>query len=328
MPLAVLLSWLLNSHTPSAILYSAITTPVVTLWLRHAMQSVNGLHKWPAEQWIGAGTILLSVVILCSPLLYFLTPGIVGAIALLIWILLCVYGAFAATRIHNKNLSITSAKLNRQYRFVQLSDLHAGSRSNKFIRKAVEQAKSHQPEAVFITGDLLDSSSVDQHTLQPLAEFECPVYMCIGNHERYVDLPAAIRSIEHNRVEVLRDSSQYFESLNIIGIDDADDRQQVAKQLPIISTDSTHYQILLYHKPDGWIHACDHGIDLMLAGHTHGGQIWPFGYLVKLRFKEFLGHYQRDNCHLYVSPGTGTWGPTLRLGTRCEMTILDLAPAA
>ncbi len=326
MPISVLLSWLLDSSTFAALIYSLIAAPPVTLWMWHSVQLASTVYKWPAVQWIGVATILFSVVVFCSPLLWLLPATTVGVIALVVWIALCITGGIAATSIHNKNLSIKSPKLDRRYRFVQLSDIHAGSRNRQFIHKAVQQAKTHQPEAVFITGDLLDSSQVDKHTLQPLADFNCPVYMCIGNHERYVDLPAAIQSIEHNRVNILRDRSLQHDALTIIGIDDADDRTQVSRQLPALATDSTRFQILLYHKPDGWQSACEHGIDLMLAGHTHGGQIWPFGYLVRFQFAQVAGYFRHNNSHLYVSPGTGTWGPTMRLGTRCEMTVIDLSP--
>ena len=92
--------------------------------------------------------------------------------------------------------------------------------------------------------------------------------------------------------------------------------------------------MLLYHRPDGWAAARAAGVRLMLAGHTHGGQIWPFGLAVRRAYPEDIGRFDADGSTLYVSPGTGTWGPVFRLGgggggggTRSEMTLVELVPA-
>ena len=70
----------------------------------------------------------------------------------------------------------------------------------------------------------------------------------------------------------------------------------------------------------------DHGIDLMLSGHTHNGQIFPFNLLVKQQFKRIAGLYIEKDARLYVSSGTGTWGPLMRLGSMNEITLFDLLP--
>ena len=96
--------------------------------------------------------------------------------------------------------------------------------------------------------------------------------------------------------------------------------------------------MLLYHRPLGWEAAVEHGVDLMLSGHTHNGQIFPFNLLVKRQFRRISGLYSskdsgkdgaagRPNAHLYVSPGTGTWGPLMRLGSLNEITCIDVKPA-
>lgn len=328
LPLAVLLSWLIELPASTAIAYSVLTALPLAGWMWFSVQSANLVFKWPALQLIGWTTVLISVVVVCLPLHLLLPAQTVGYVALFLWIGVCIYGVFAANKIHNKHLLIESAKVDKPFRLVQLSDIHAGSRSSAFVKKSMDQANRHTPDAVVITGDLLDSSAVDSRTLKSLSESKCPVWMCLGNHERYVDLQSAIDAIEHNNTIVLRDRSVCFKNICLVGIDDADDPDQVGKVLPSIERNKQQFNILLYHKPDGWAAACDHGIDLMLAGHTHAGQVWPFGLLVKRQFTQMVGHFSRDQKHLYVSPGTGTWGPILRLGTQCEMTVIDLKPAA
>ena len=85
--------------------------------------------------------------------------------------------------------------------------------------------------------------------------------------------------------------------------------------------------MLLYHRPQGFEAAADNGVDLMLSGHTHAGQMWPLGILVKRQFPFIKGTYQHNDSTLYVSQGTGTWGPIMRLGTISEMTLIELEPA-
>lgn len=278
-------------------------------------------------QLLGATTILLSVVIACIPLVWISDRTTTGITALIIWVLLCLYGVFCATAIKTISLNFSSKAISRKYKLIQISDVHIGSRSKQFLQRVVDKCNSHQPDGVLITGDLLDSSSVSTEELRPLADLSCRVWMCLGNHERYVDLQAAIAAVETNGVEILRNRSVRFNELCILGIDDADDNRQVGRMLPQIDWPADAYTILLYHRPSGWDDAVAHSVDLMLSGHTHGGQIWPFGLLVKLQFRRMLGLFSQANQHLYVSAGTGTWGPTLRLGTRCEMAVIEIGPA-
>ncbi len=328
MPLSVLFAWLANTPILTAIIISLLLAMPLTAWMWYSVQSSNLLLKWPTLQLIGWTTILLTVVVICAPLRQFTSAQTTGFIALAVWLLLSIYGVYAAHRIHNKSLTIKSSKLVSAHRLVHISDVHAGSRQSAFVKKCIDQAMSHKPDAILITGDLLDSSAVDQKFLEPLTGIDCPSWMCLGNHERYVNLDQAIDAIENNKTVVLRNTTDSHKEINIIGIDDDDNPAQVANILPGIPVDPEAFNVLLYHKPDGWHAACEHRIDLMLSGHTHGGQVWPFGLFVKRQFPEMVGHFVDDEKHLYVSPGTGTWGPILRLGTRCEMTVIDLHPVS
>jgi predicted MPP superfamily phosphohydrolase len=81
----------------------------------------------------------------------------------------------------------------------------------------------------------------------------------------------------------------------------------------------------MYHRPDGLEAAAEAGLDLMLSGHTHNGQIYPFSLLVRSQFSRICGRYQQGDTTLYVSPGTGTWGPVMRLGSANEVTLIELS---
>ena len=127
-------------------------------------------------------------------------------------------------------------------------------------------------------------------------------------------------------VTVLGNEPITSNAIGFVGIDDADDKQQVGKQLAGIERAKDTFPVLLYHRPDDFESAAEHGFDLMLAGHTHNGQIAPFNYLVKKRFPQIAGLYDQGNSRLYVFTGTGTWGPPLRLGSVNEIAVFDLAP--
>ena len=104
----------------------------------------------------------------------------------------------------------------------------------------------------------------------------------------------------------------------------ADARNQVAREISRLEPLPDRYRVLLYHRPDGAEDAASWGAHLMLCGHTHNGQIVPFNYVVRRVFERICGRYEIDGLVLYVSPGTGTWGPVLRLGSRSEIGMIHL----
>jgi len=325
-PITMLLSWLFEKPTGLWLLASLPLAPFIAIGLWRVIQSRNLGLRWPVMQYFGWGAVLLPLTVAGAFLTIWLPDRTVGLIVLAAWLAFGIAGVFAATRISERHLAFDHPHLDRCYKLVQLSDVHVGSRRASFLQKAVDQALRHQPDALLITGDLIDASAVQPVDLEALANLPCPVYLSLGNHERYIDLEAVIAMIEGHGVDVLRSQSVILGKLQIIGIDDADHPSHVENELPHIVPFDDHYRILLYHRPDGWAAARNAEIDLMLAGHTHGGQIWPFGVLVKRRFEHMVGLFSEGDRHLYVSPGTGCWGPVMRLGTHSEMTVIELSP--
>ena len=327
-PLA-LLSWLAGRAALPAVLLGAVAAPFAFAAL---MASLRGNRKRARHRWmlaLGLGAVLLPVVVgvavlgLALPL----GPRALGALALALWIALAVHARGRARRVVDVPLELALPGLGRPLRMVQLSDVHVGSRDAAFLERVVDQARGHDPELVVITGDLLDESRVGADDLATLARFECPVYLAIGNHERYVDLDAALAAIRRHGVRVLRDETATHGPLRLIGLDDRDRPDALPGLLARLGDDPDRVDVLLYHRPDGWAAARARGIPLTLSGHTHGGQIWPFGLLVRRQYRDMIGRFERDGTTLYVSSGTGTWGPAMRLGTRSEMTVIDLVPA-
>lgn len=278
--------------------------------------------------WLGLSFILLVFLVLFEPLNLMLAPPPLQAAWTLLaaTVLSALIGAINAQCIGIKTIQLSFPKLHANLRVVQLSDVHIGSRLPALLRRLVKKTNALKPDYVMITGDLVDLPHISLDALRPLSQFEVPVYYVIGNHERYVDLDNIDARLRQLGLTVLRNEEVTTGPLQIIGVDDAEDRAQVGTQLSQLDLSTEACKILLYHRPDGLAAAAAHGIDLMLAGHTHAGQITPFNLVVKRVFTHVQGLAIQGPTTLYVSPGTGTWGPVMRLGSRSEITCFELSP--
>lgn len=299
------------------------------LLLFSVFRSKSASWRWWVFQYLGVSAIGFSAAV-CGVLLSLLIDdGTAGQIAVGLFAVFYAIALYAAHSIHVVPLEIVSARIVRPQRLVQISDVHIGSRHPAFLQKVMTLVSAQQPDMLLITGDLIDEN-VSADSLMPLAGLGYPVFYSSGNHERYVDYQNALDVIAAQGVTVLSDSSAVINDVHILGVEDRQHVSQAQEALNALcaSTASSNalFRVLLYHQPDLWASAVHHGIDLMLAGHTHKGQIWPFGWLVRTRYRHVAGHFRSALSHLFVSQGTGTWGPTLRFGTRCEITVIELLP--
>jgi predicted MPP superfamily phosphohydrolase len=220
-------------------------------------------------------------------------------------------------------------------RVVQISDVHIGALLQKeWVSGVVDRVRALRPDLVAITGDLVDGTvdELREHVapLSRLAEARLGVYFSTGNHEYYsgVDdwlryLPTlGIRPLANERIEVAP-------GLDVAGIHDPTGRGRYAPDLPaaLEGRDANRPVILLAHQPRQFREAARHGVALTLSGHTHGGQIWPFSWLVALVQPYIAGLHRLGEAQLYVSRGTGFWGPPMRVFAPAEITLLRLFPA-
>ncbi|MGH1542212.1 MAG: metallophosphoesterase [Arenicella sp.] len=301
---------------------------IARVGLRNRTSRLANSLRMAIDFLLGIAPVLLITVLLgeVALLLNLLTEKPVAIIVLAMTAAMTLWGLSKAWQPQVVTVPLSTEKRDSKLRFVQISDVHIGSRTPRFLQKVMHRINSLEADFLCITGDFIDQHGITQEQLEPLAWFDGPIYFCIGNHERYEDLEHIIQRLENLGVEVLRNRSIQFNGLQIIGIDDHEDPQQVAKQLPQIPIQADHYVILLYHRPQGLQAASEHGVDLKLSGHTHNGQIVPFNYAVNKVFEYRKGLYQHENTTLYVNEGTGTWGPTMRLGTSSEITLFELNP--
>jgi predicted MPP superfamily phosphohydrolase len=212
-----------------------------------------------------------------------------------------------------------------ELKLIHITDLHFGSVSSRHLKRVIDRTNELQPNLVLFTGDLIDPHSVvTAGSLAVLHELKAPAYWTSGNHERYVDLGAVMELLRSTPLIPLRNEVRETQRKQLVGIGDNEGRLYVEKTLEQMKLNPDLFTVLMYHHPEGLEAAGAAGVDLMLSGRTHRGQIFLLGWLVKMRFKQLYGVYEANGCTLYVSCGAGAWGPLMRLGSRNEILLIQL----
>ena len=223
-------------------------------------------------------------------------------------------------------------------RVVTFSDGHLSSTyGGRRFERLVEIVNEQRPDVVAIVGDLVDDG-VDElrEDVAPLADLvsEQGVYFVTGNHEYFTETGAWLRHLPTLGVRVLRNERvpivRAGASFDLAGIDD---RTAAFSGLPghgadldaaLDGRDDATPVVLLAHQPVMVDQAARAGVDLQLSGHTHGGQLWPFDYAVRLDQPAVEGLSRHGDTQLYVGAGAGFWGPPMRIGARPEVTVVEL----
>ena len=286
------------------------------IWIRYA-----------ADFFLGLSPFLLFSVVLSEFAILFqqFDEGLAAQFSLALSLLIGFWGLFSAVVPRVKTIQLRTEKIEDDFDFVQISDVHIGSRSSVFLERLVEKINSLNPKFLCITGDFIDASGVDRSELVSLQKLDCPIFFSIGNHERYEDLDKILERLASLGVTILRSEVAYpSNEIQLIGIDDQEDVKQVDTELKKINFSQNVFTILMYHRPKGFEDAEKAGIDLMLSGHTHKGQVFPFNLVVKKVFRYVSGLHRLGGSLLYVSQGTGTWGPVMRVGSFSEITLFEV----
>ena len=302
---------------------------VSRFWLRgHKSGLAQGLRQL-ADLTLGVSPILfLSLVAFEILVLVFGLPVETAAFGVVaVTFSSGVIGSIVAMTPMVKRIRLTSPRLTKAVKFAQITDVHIGSRNKGFLDKVIARVNREKPDFLCITGDFIDATGVPESDLVALKSVVGPIYFSIGNHEKYEDVDEILKRLESLGVNILINRAmKHREDIQVIGIDDAEDPNQVEKQLARIDLESEAFKLILYHRPRGLEAAAQKQIELILSGHTHNGQIFPFNFAVGRVFDRIKGMYQIGEARQYVSQGTGTWGPTMRLGTTSEITLFEFEP--
>lgn len=226
------------------------------------------------------------------------------------------------------------------FTIIQLSDLHTGLTIDRaFVQRVVDQTNRLSPDLIALTGDLVDGKVEDlRDAVAPLGQLRARhgVFAVTGNHEYYAGADAWIAEITRLGARYLRNQriaiGDGAASFDLAGVDDysAAGWPGHGEDLPaaLAGRDRARALVLLAHQPRQVWRAAHHGVDLQLSGHTHGGQIWPWHYIVRLQQGGLLaGRYRHQATQLYVTRGCGYWGPPVRLLAPLEITRVILRTA-
>ncbi|MDD4965136.1 MAG: metallophosphoesterase [Gallionella sp.] len=213
---------------------------------------------------------------------------------------------------------------------VALTDMHLGSLLREsWLAERVAQVQAEKPDVVVLVGDIFEGHHMpEQPLLAGLSHLSAPmgVWAVLGNHESYGPHPEHTAMFKSAGAHLLRNTwVELRPGLVLAGIDNVATQAEAdtfvtaaLKGHPAVST------ILLSHEPILASLPARQGVNLMLSGHTHGGQIWPFSYLVHQRFSLFIGQYTLADLSVIISRGTGTWGPRMRLWRPAEILRITL----
>jgi predicted MPP superfamily phosphohydrolase len=283
----------------------------------------------------------------------------IAAFWLIMAVLYSAYGVWNASQPRIKKMDVAIENLPDYWKnkvIVQLSDVHLGHiQGLRFLNRLVKKVNAVQPELVLITGDLFDGMDTDLSAFaDPLDRIKARqgIFFVTGNHETYIGLSRVFSVLKKTNIRVLQNELVQINGLQILGISypgiqELGDIKGLQKATSNFSKDSPC--ILMFHTPTNFLrndqkdtsadrHFATYwfpdtsfdlpkqlGVDLQLSGHTHRGQIFPFGYLTNLIYRGFdYGRHRLGGFSIYITSGAGTWGPPMRTGNSPEIVVIRL----
>jgi len=330
-----------------------ILSPVIIRQLeKYGLDEVARFFSYAGYTWMGLLLLFCSISIpidiwgffvtringyLNRDPLFLVIPGNISfVISLSLSLIIAFYGYFEAQDIRVERHIIESPKIPRRIRIVQISDLHIGLiiRGER-VKRVVDMIQGEQPDILVSTGDLVDGQINSLRGIDELFREIKPGYgkfAITGNHEFYAGLGQAIDFTERAGFRVLRgEGITVSDLINIVGVDDPagkayDSYIDISERELLSRFPAERFTVLLKHRPI--VKKDSIGLfDLQLSGHTHKGQIFPFSIFTYLYYPIHAGKMNlTDSSYLYVSRGTGTWGPPIRFLSPPEITVIDLVP--
>ncbi len=335
---------------------SMVLAPVlVRLAERSGFDAVAHVLSWAGYLWMGVLFLFFSAAVLFDLFRLFLWFGgwIRGRelsylapshrlsfyVPLALSVALSIYGYFEALNVRVERVVLRSPKIPEsmgKVTIAQISDVHLGLIiRQKRLSRILEKVRGSNPDLLISTGDLVDGQ-INQ--LEGLAEALAAIqprfgkYAVTGNHEFYAGLEQALAFTEKAGFTILRGEGRVAGGvINVVGVDDpaglgfgrirGGNEREILSRLP-----EENFTLLLKHRP--LVDPDALGLfDLQASGHTHNGQIFPFAALIWMVYPAGSGLIQLGHSSLYVSRGTGTWGPPIRFLAPPEVTIYEIHPA-
>jgi len=338
--------WISAHFSRRALVWTAVALwagyPLARFLNSRQLEMIGYPLEFAAANWIGVLFILFSLLIIADAvtlggwLLPSLAPGIRGW-AGVVALVLSAAGLIQGLRppvVQDYEVSLAGLPRERDgLVLVVISDLHLGTLiGERWMTRLIGRVNDLRPDVVLVAGDLVDGEVGRLEPLRPvLKTLRAPlgVWAVTGNHEYYAGLERSVELLEEAGYTVLRDRwAEIVPGLVVAGVDDLSARRQFGHpDRPLdqaLNGRPPGAVILLSHSPLQADAAAAAGAGLMLSGHTHDGQIWPFGYLVRLSYPLLGGRYEIGRMPVIVCRGTGTWGPRMRLWRPSEILRIRL----
>jgi hypothetical protein len=313
-------------------------------------RSLARVTQWVGFGWMGAFGLLVAstaaseVVLFIAGRVHGSTPAewltLRSVVVAALVVPAMLWGAYVAPRPLVTRLTVDIPGLAPGFdgfKVVQLSDVHIGETLDaRFAALITRQVNALSADLVAITGDLVDGSVARlAHEVAPLAGLQSRfgTFYVTGNHEYYHGAEAWTGHMAQLGMTVLHNSHRVLERdgarLVVGGVPDVEGARFSTEHTPsaahaFAGAPEGVPRLLLAHQPRFAKQATDARVDLMLSGHTHGGQIFPFNFFVKLQQPVVGGFATLFGVPTYTSLGTGYWGPPFRVGPRGEITELTL----
>ncbi|MEU9590119.1 metallophosphoesterase [Streptomyces sp. NPDC048193] len=243
------------------------------------------------------------------------------------------YGVLRGPKV--KRVTVPLAKLPRAahgFRIAVVSDIHLGPVLGRgFAQTVVDTVNSTQPDLIAVVGDLVDGSVKDLGpAASPLARLRARhgAYFVTGNHEYFSGAEQWVAEVRRLGLVPLENARTELPHFDLAGVNDVageDEGQGPDYAKALGDRDRARAVVLLAHQPIQIHDAVDHGVDLQLSGHTHGGQLWPGSLVAEAANPTVAGLERYGDTQLYVSRGAGAWGPPTRVGAPSDITVIELA---
>lgn len=311
-----------------------------TLYINYSYNLFSRIIYWASSFWLGWLAYLIIGFLLAWLAIWILSifkinldTIYLGSAVIILSLLTCVWGTINAYNIKINQQEVKIKNLPaawQEKKIIQLSDIHLGPvHGEKFLYKIINLVNQQQPDLVVVTGDYFDGLDGNELRLTaPLKALNSKrgIYLIYGNHEIYFGEEKTKAAFRDTPVKIMRDEVVDIDGLQLVGSDyrGTEKSSDIQPLLDKINQDKP--SIMLAHVPDNINKIKNSSVNLLLCGHTHAGQLWPFNLFTWAIFHglDYGLHQLTDNLAIYTSNGLGTWGPPMRIGNQPEIVVFTL----
>ena len=317
-------------------------TYIVIMVLLSLSFFIGRFWSWLPIQFIGGfWLVLLGYSLLLLPLInlavYLLKKKWIFQIGLAVitfFVVVLIYGSYNAWSpiVTTYEIAIEKQSTEKELKLVVVSDLHLGGIvGEKHLKRLVAEVDALHPDVILIPGDIIDDYIAPYITKKmghTLGKLHAPlgIYAVPGNHDYYGnDVDQLVTEMEKIGIHVLADETTLVANdFYIAGRKDLAANGRITTRALLADLDRSKPLIMMDHQPVEFDEAKDNGVDLLLSGHTHRGQLFPANLITRFIFENHYGYLQKDQLQSIVTSGFGTWGPPLRIGSRAEIVVINL----